>query len=243
MSTLLLRLAGPLQAWGSSSKFNTRYTDREPTKSGVIGMISSAMGRSRNEPIEDLNSLRFGVRVDQEGELQKDFHTAHSERDQKLSFISSRHYLSDALFIVGLEGDIALLNNIESAIKSPVYPLFLGRRACPPTVPVTLGIRDAPLIDALCNEPWMAAEWYRKSAWPTINLKIICDAVESDELSIYAKDRPISFAQVQRKYGYRNITYSTTGPINNQLSKKKSKKELPTEHDPIAEVKEYNRGE
>ena len=31
MATLLLRLAAPLQAWGSDSKFETRKTDREPT--------------------------------------------------------------------------------------------------------------------------------------------------------------------------------------------------------------------
>ena len=37
MATLLLRLAAPLQSWGSDSKFETRKTDREPTKSGVVG--------------------------------------------------------------------------------------------------------------------------------------------------------------------------------------------------------------
>ena len=39
MATLLLRLAAPLQAWGSDSKFETRKTNREPTKSGVIGLL------------------------------------------------------------------------------------------------------------------------------------------------------------------------------------------------------------
>ena len=34
MATLLLRLAAPLQAWGADSKFETRKTGREPTKSG-----------------------------------------------------------------------------------------------------------------------------------------------------------------------------------------------------------------
>jgi CRISPR system Cascade subunit CasD len=67
MPTLLLRLAGPLQSWGSISKFDTRMTNSEPTKSGVIGMIASAMGRSRSESVSDLISLRFGVRADQTG--------------------------------------------------------------------------------------------------------------------------------------------------------------------------------
>ena len=44
MSTLLLRLAGPLQAWGCESKFEKRRTGREPTKSAVVGLLAAAMG-------------------------------------------------------------------------------------------------------------------------------------------------------------------------------------------------------
>mgnify|MGYP000599216911 CR=1 FL=1 len=44
MATLLLRLAAPLQAWGADSKFETRKTGREPTKSGVIGLLAAALG-------------------------------------------------------------------------------------------------------------------------------------------------------------------------------------------------------
>ena len=47
MATLLLRLAAPLQAWGSDSKFETRKTNREPTKSGVIGLLAAALGLRR----------------------------------------------------------------------------------------------------------------------------------------------------------------------------------------------------
>ena len=44
MATLLLRLAAPLQAWGADSKFETRKTGREPTKSGVIGFWRQLWG-------------------------------------------------------------------------------------------------------------------------------------------------------------------------------------------------------
>lgn len=69
MGTLLLKLAGPLQAWGVESKFDERRTLNFPTKSGVIGMVAAALGRSREESVEDLSKLKFGVRVDREGEL------------------------------------------------------------------------------------------------------------------------------------------------------------------------------
>ena len=35
MSTLLLRFAGPMQAWGADARFDVCRTNREPTKSGV----------------------------------------------------------------------------------------------------------------------------------------------------------------------------------------------------------------
>ena len=76
MSTLLLRLAAPIQSWGNDSRFEVRRTGKEPTKSGVIGLLAAALGRSRADSLDDLCSLRFGVRVDQEGQLLRDFHTA-----------------------------------------------------------------------------------------------------------------------------------------------------------------------
>ena len=97
MATLLLRLAAPLQSWGSDSKFETRKTDREPTKSGVVGLLAAALGLRRDdtEGLARLNGLRFAVRADQEGSLLVDFHTAKS-RDT--SYVTYRHYLQDAVF-------------------------------------------------------------------------------------------------------------------------------------------------
>ena len=237
MSTLLLRLAGPLQAWGSSSKFNTRYTDREPTKSGVIGMIASAMGRSRDESVEDLNNLIFGVRVDQEGEFQKDFHTAKG----KESFVTHRHYISDALFIVGLEGKEDILLEIELALKSPAYPLFLGRRSCPPTMPIVLGIRSVSLRDALRNEPWNAGDWYKKKRETKEDLRIVCDAGVFDENGVVNKDCPISFSQTHRKHGIRYVVNDILVTVDNPSSKKQKNGNSTDNHNPIAELNEFNR--
>ena len=64
MATLLLRLAAPMQAWGSRSKFDDRDTEAEPTKSGVLGLCAAALGIDRADPIDDLTRLSFGVRID-----------------------------------------------------------------------------------------------------------------------------------------------------------------------------------
>ena len=194
MATLLLRLAAPLQAWGSDSKFNIRSTEREPTKSGVIGMIAAAMGIQRNDDprkLEPLNALNFGVLVEREGKLLKDFHMVHEMVDKKDSHVTERYYLSDAVFLAALESDDkAFLEQIAAALKSPVFPLYLGRRSCPPTLPLVLGIRDDKLSEVLKNEP---SEYNGTK-------RIVYD---SDDDGVVVRDVPISFSQLHRQYGCR----------------------------------------
>lgn len=82
MAVLMLRLAAPMQSWGTDSKFEVRKTNREPTKSGVVGLLAAALGarRDQTEILRRLNKLRIAVRVDREGTLLRDFHTAKSDR-------------------------------------------------------------------------------------------------------------------------------------------------------------------
>ena len=195
MSTLLLRLAAPLQAWGSDSKFNIRSTQREPTKSGVVGMIASAMGIQRNDDpkkLEPLNALRFGVRVDREGKLLKDFHMVHEMTGKRDSHVTTRFYLSDAVFLAALESDDnEYLSQIAYALENPVYPLFLGRRSCPPTLPIVLGIRSGKLVDTLKTEPSLVDK-----VEPS---RIVYDS----DHGVTVCDKPISFSQLHRQYGFR----------------------------------------
>lgn len=72
-AVLLLQLAGPLQSWGISSKFETRDTAAMPSKSGVCGLLAAALGRPRDADVSDLAALRFGVRADRDGRLLDDF--------------------------------------------------------------------------------------------------------------------------------------------------------------------------
>lgn len=223
MATLLLRLAAPLQAWGSSSKFNIRNTEREPAKSGVIGMIAAAMGIKRcdDNGLERLSGLRFGVRVDREGKLLKDFHIVRQMKNGKLddSHLTERYYLSDAVFVAALESDdTELLMEIEQALKNPVYPLFLGRRSCPPTLPVVLGISDSSLGDALRGTELQAEN---KNKY----IRIVCD---SDNDGSVVQDVPLSFSQLRRKHGYR-MKKEEMYPINEEET-------VINEHDPMAEL-------
>src|SRR4051794_39949025 len=103
MPTLLLRLSGPMQSWGTRSRFDDRDTERLPSKSGVIGLLCAAQGRPRLAQIEDLAALRMGVRADRAGILATDYHTAQNvaraSSGTKDTEPSRRHYLADAVFL------------------------------------------------------------------------------------------------------------------------------------------------
>lgn len=60
-SGLLLRLAGPLQSWGTHSKYLWRDTARFPTRSGVVGMLAAGLGREREAPVDDLTDRKSVV--------------------------------------------------------------------------------------------------------------------------------------------------------------------------------------
>ncbi|RSX51584.1 type I-E CRISPR-associated protein Cas5/CasD [Bifidobacterium callimiconis] len=164
MTVLLMRLAGPLQSWGASSRFTRRETESMPTKSGVIGMIAAALGIGRGESLDRFKGLRFGARADQPGTLLRYYQTARNERGVMMP-LSNRYYLQDAVFLVGLEGDDAgQLEDYRQALRSPYYPIFLGRRSCPPDGPIQTWISEESLEDALRHAPWRASEWYQHKA-------------------------------------------------------------------------------
>lgn len=214
MSTLLLRLAGPMQSWGTDSKFDVRRTQREPSKSGVIGLVAAALGVSRQDrqALATLACLRFGVRVDREGTLLRDYHTAHGKtcKKEEAVYITNRYYLADAAFVAGLESeDGALLEKIGEALVSPAFPLYLGRRSCPPTGRIFLGISPKPLEEALRENAPDSASW------------LVLDA-KAGEPGGLQRDVPLSFNPNRREYGFRRVVSCS----------------LHSEHDPMAELEE-----
>ena len=79
MPTLLLRLAGPMQSWGTTSRFDQRDTGKEPSKSGVVGLLTAALGIDRevwNDELKSLAALTMAVRHDRPGVLKCDYQIA-----------------------------------------------------------------------------------------------------------------------------------------------------------------------
>lgn len=208
MSVLLLRLEGPLQAWSAQGKLGVRDTEREPTKSGVIGLVGAAMGMLRDdeEALATLAALQMSVRVDRAGVLLHDYHTAgggvfRGEPYQVFGTGRSdavpthRYYLQHASFVAALEGDASLIRRLADALVSPRYPLFLGRRSCPPSVPLLMGVVSEARRAALAAAP-LADE----PDPPPYRL-----VIETDGEGDSRYDVPLSFAAVERRYGRRYV--------------------------------------
>lgn len=203
-----------MQAWGDSSRYATRGTNKEPTKSGILGLVASAQGRRRTDPVEDLVALRFGVRTDQLGRVLSDFQTARQLDTGKSLPLTTRYYLADSIFVAGLEGDLDLLEGIDAALRAPHWAPYLGRRAFTPTGELSLGIVPEPLEYALAELPWQAADWFRRRhkgpyyASVSVDAKGFrpdADALEMDLGTTRQRDVPVSWDIRHREYGWRDV--------------------------------------
>lgn len=229
MTVLLLRLAGPLQSWGSSSRFARRGTEVAPTKSGVIGLLAAAKGVRRTEPLTELLGLEFGVRIDQPGQILRDFQTARSLDGRESAPLTYRFYLADAVFLAGVSGERELLHGLAEALRRPRFPLYLGRRSCPPAGPISLGVHDGSLDDALTSWPWLAAEWHRRRAARTVRLEIIRDARPGEPVTETVPDAPVSFDPAHRQHTWRSVLRRHVD-VTNDLAERAGV----TDHDPLS---------
>lgn len=213
MTTLLLRLVGPMQSWGTTSRFNQRDTRNEPSKSGVIGLLAAAMGIPREDwtNLEPLTRLSMGVRHDRPGLPRRDYQTAACAATDtivradgglaKEGVVSERFYLADAAFLVGLESpDRILLEKAHGALRNPVWPISLGRKSYVPSEPVWMedGLAELALRPSLERYPWLGG--LRRNQSPPERLRLSLESEDGSGLMVM--DQPLaSFAD--RRFGAR----------------------------------------
>jgi CRISPR system Cascade subunit CasD len=183
-----------MQSWGVKSRFDRRDTAMEPSKSGVVGLICSALGVPRTADLSDLSSLEMAVRVDQPGVLSVDYQTTEgvppaSGRGKLQTVQSRRWYLADAVFLVMLRGDDELVGAIAEAIERPRWLLALGRKSFPPTPPLVIGLVDQDIDAAIRNTPWLGRA---SSSREEVTLRVVRDA-RPDQAHVWRSDHPVSF--------------------------------------------------
>ena len=146
----------------------------------------------------------MGVRVDREGLVAREYHTAlkvlRARGDLQDCVTSARYYLADASFLVGLEGDYNLLQRLQQALHHPVWPLYLGRKAFVPGEPIALqnGLKEGlGLAEALAQVPWRGRPGERRPE----RLRVVRDDPHGSEVR---HDLPISFEK--RMFAIRRVT-------------------------------------
>ncbi len=174
---LALRFEAPLMSFGGVTVDENNVTDPSPGKSLLTGLLGNALGwrhRDADRLSRLQERLRMAVRRDRRGKPLVDYQTVDLGQDfmrqgwttrgvpegreggsaKTGTHIRFRHYWADAVFTVVFtlepESDAPAIADCASALAEPERPLFLGRKACLPAVPVVLAtVRAASLRAAL----------------------------------------------------------------------------------------------
>jgi CRISPR system Cascade subunit CasD len=216
MSILILRLAGPLQAWGTNSKLADRSTGLYPSKSAVLGMIAAAQGRSRDADISDLAAYPFGVAIRRPGSPVSDTQTAiaggapyRTAKDSERYFFH-KAYLQDAVFFVGVQCDGDTARELAGALRRPAFPLYLGRRGCPVTQPLIIGISEEPMENALTDAA--LADPQQSFERENVHIRLIVERAGGDMV----RDVPVSFDPRKRTFSGRRVMERGAAHVSEQ---------------------------
>ncbi len=180
---LVFQLYAPLASWGGQAVGQERPSDDHPGRSALLGLLAAALG-IRREDEEAQRTLRdacrFGIKLLAPGLALRDFHTIQvppsarkqqhlqTRRDElreaKLgTMLSFRSYRQDALCLVAVTSDTTEydMERLEQALLAPVFPLYLGRKSCPPAAPLNPEIVPArnlkTALDNYCVAPGLAS--------------------------------------------------------------------------------------
>lgn len=185
---LVLRLEGPLQAWGSVSVDTERPTRAFPSRSAIAGLFASALGwtyRDGDKTTGLQDSLRLAIREDRRPIVLRDYQTADLGRETKgwtRWGIESRggmfatgtqpltkYYLADAAFSVAvlLDEDAGVeVEVLAGALQRPARPLYLGRKSCPPSAALYQGTLSAETpYAAICDWPFPPGSGAVRAWW------------------------------------------------------------------------------
>lgn len=184
MTVLIFTVAAPLMSWGDYGRLNVRNTRKEPTKSGIIGLIANALGMGRTDSLDRFETMRIGVRVDQEGQWNTDFQTCDAGSK---NYTMHKDYIADAKFTIGIEDTDENLREYCKALAYPQRPLYFGRRAFAPSEPLRPHIVESSLEDEL-----LAGEG-----------RVVVEPKDDDGQAEVVFDSPTSFAPKSRGWAPR----------------------------------------
>lgn len=231
MSALVFQLFGPLAAWGELAVGEERPVADRPGRSALLGLLGAALGVQRSDAARQsalAAAVCFGVEVRARGTPFWDFHTAQTATraaigrakgvrnraellglDDIETILSRREYRSDAfarIAVFAVEGAAPEfgLAHLAAALERPAFELYLGRRSCPPALPL-----DPQLVEADDLEAALEAAALRKPAVDV--LRAIRPSYQRAETTLYWEDgvpTGIAPARIDRTTQRRDVPVS-----------------------------------
>lgn len=164
-----LTFDAPLMSFGGPAVDQVGNTFQFPPKSMLTGLLGAALGydRSEHRKLQQLqNGFTYGVREDRPGERIEDYQTvdlktpwmtgvwkegryrtgSEVRETKKRREILNKQYMADAIYTVVLDLMELEEENILDALKSPAWPVYIGRKSCGagPLRPTTIEQNSLP---------------------------------------------------------------------------------------------------
>lgn len=166
---LVFQLYAPLLSWGEAAVGEVRHSNTVPSRSALLGLLGAACGIRRDDP--NLNEFNqhylFAIRsLSSREQWLRDYHTVEVPKENRKrayftrrdeltqapdelgTMITTREYRCDAYYHIAVqetEGAPLTLEQLAAALTQPVFPLYLGRKSCPPALPLEPVILEGTL--------------------------------------------------------------------------------------------------
>lgn len=233
-SYLLFQLYGPMASWGDVAVGEVRPTFDHPSKSAILGMVAAALGIRRSEEEKHwalASQYRFAARLDVPGRLLRDYQNAWApekgaptrrdelERRDLNNIQSYRDYRCDARATACLWTEAAEprwdLWQMRQALEEPEFTLYLGRKACPPALPLAptvteaLSLREAFASTSHSDDPFTEALMAGRDTVRLYWEETESSGLEADQTQT-RRDQPVSRARWQ--FAERSEQYTSIPP-------------------------------
>lgn len=171
---LVFQLYAPLVSWGEAAVGEARHSSALPSRSALLGLLAAALGIKREEEQRLLafnQHYHFAIRpLSGREQWLRDYHTVQTPKENRKrryatrrdeltlstgepeTMLTFREYRCDAYYHVAVEqtpGALFSLEELANALATPVFPLYLGRKSCPPALPLFPTIIEGTLGEVL----------------------------------------------------------------------------------------------
>lgn len=224
METLIFQLHAPLSSWGDVAVGEYRPTADYPSQSAIVGLLAAAFGIKREDEAAQIalnNGYKIAIGVLSQGRLLRDYQTAqvpsradlkkrpHATRKDELAItkhdlntiLSTRDYRQDAASLVAVQVSKTApysLAELAKALKSPKFVLYLGRKSCPPAVPLYPLIMQTETIKQAFADYWqpLAPSFVNRQSRPLCLQKLVWgDDWLGDDVGIMGEQRQLSITR------------------------------------------------